>query len=168
MALTPAETVGALVEIAGFQPSPEQMRLKASLLVRAAEEGGSPLSTLQSHAAIEAAAGESVPAEWTSNSLFMNWLRDPDEGRAKAELLYQRCMDRALQMVTEVTLSDKDLVALLKVTSELSGRVAKGGPAPRPKTVGSVAIPAATSREELRKQLHEWAISEGYAPPADK
>jgi hypothetical protein len=144
------------------------MALKATLLVRAAEEGGSPLSILQSHEAVEAAAGAPVPVEWTSNSLFMNWLRDPDEGRAKAELLYQRCMDRALEMVTGVTLSDKDLVALLKVTAELSGRASKGGPAPRPKTVGSVAIPAASSREELRKQLHEWAISEGYAPPLYK
>lgn len=164
---TASEAIAVISTVAGFVANAEQMALKAKLVVQAKEEGGSPLSTLNSHDAVEKAAGFSVPTAWTANPLFMTWLRDGDEGLAKAELLYQRCMDKALEVVSDVTLSDKDLAALLKISSELSGRVSKGGPAGRTmKQIGAVGVPTAASREELKKQLHDWAISEGYTPPS--
>jgi hypothetical protein len=156
-----------LLEVAGFAANPEQLALKAKLLVASREDEGVPLSTLNSHEAVESAAKAPVPKEWTGNALFMSWLRDEGEGAAKAELLFQRCMDRALEIVSDVTLSDKDLAALLKISAELSGRTVGKGARPSALTLpaaGRKALPAA-NKDELKEQLHAWALSEGYTPP---
>lgn len=168
-ALSPSEAAGALASIApevvGFQANPAQAALKAALIAAARRPGGPDPSLLRTHEAVEEAAGRAVPRSWTGNPAFMEWLRDGGEGEAKAELLFQRCLDKALEVVADVTLSDKDLASLLKLSAELTGRISKG-PGARTAKRDGLEIPAAGTPEELKKQLHDWAISEGYTPPS--
>jgi hypothetical protein len=101
----------ALAEMLGFAPSPAMQLARARLWSRFRDD---PTFDPERLSALELARRLDIPSveRWMAEPGFRQWLLNEESWREKAELAFDRVLDRILEKLDDPDLSLKELTAL--------------------------------------------------------
>lgn len=153
---TPGDILQAVVAEIIFHPTEAQRRLKATLLAKLENNPLTDLASL-SLAEVQEITGSAVVQKWWSVPGFPDWLLDKNENRAKLEYLFSLALDAAEQVLMNTDpKAQGSRVAMIKVLSELAGKMPKTQAAPK-----SAATTVNAIATMDRTQLIEFLTTRG-------